>query len=203
MTIYFTSDTHFGHGNIIKYTNRPYKHVDEMNESLIEGWNSVVQKSDIVYHLGDFAFMHAGRVENILNRLNGLKVLLYGNHDKVLRKEPGIVKRCFINACEYLEIKIPDLSVKRGCQDIILSHYPMITWNKAHHGSFMLHGHCHGSLRYPFVGKILDVGVDVHSYKPISYEQVKKILTPRKITALDHHKANMHEEGTPEDGSIK
>ena len=189
--IYFTSDTHYGHANIIKYSKRPFAHVDEMNEALIKNWNSVVQPGDTVYHLGDFAFARPDKIESILGRLKGQKILLWGNHDKSLWHEKEMLKRYFNKVGDYFELNVPDTDVDRGQRKVVMCHYPMITWNKAHYGAFMLHGHCHGSLRYPFVGKILDVGVDVHNYPPISYDQVKAILGPRKTVALDHHTGDM------------
>src|SRR5271170_819424 len=84
--IFFTSDEHYGHTNIIKYTNRPYKDVETMNRDLIARHNSVVDPLDIVYHLGDFALTHPRYAHDILKKLNGAKhILVKGNHDKSLR----------------------------------------------------------------------------------------------------------------------
>lgn len=90
-SIWFVSDTHFNHGNILKFRTkypdgdlvRPgFLDVQHMNETMIENWNSVVKPNDIVYHLGDVAFGNVTDMENILNRLNGKKRLILGNHDK-------------------------------------------------------------------------------------------------------------------------
>ena len=88
--IYFTADTHFNHINIIKFCDRPYELIDEMNEALIENWNSVVGKDDEIYHLGDFGW--GDNVDNldILRRLNGTKYLVKGNHDWKLLKDKAI-----------------------------------------------------------------------------------------------------------------
>ena len=81
MTVFFTSDTHFNHNNILTYCPRPWATVEEMNEGLIENWNHTVGPGDTVYHLGDFAMGDRTMVPNILSRLNGHIILVRGNHD--------------------------------------------------------------------------------------------------------------------------
>ena len=88
--IFFTSDTHFGHANIIKYAHRPYTDVDEMNKALIDNWNSVVKPNDIVFHLGDFMFGNINRFWEYRSRLNGKIYLVHGNHDYKLMEEGNI-----------------------------------------------------------------------------------------------------------------
>ena len=84
---FYTSDLHFGHKNIIKYENRPFNSVEEMDEELIRRWNNKVGKNDEVYILGDFAFASGRRVNELLDRLNGRKYLLRGNHDHSFLKD--------------------------------------------------------------------------------------------------------------------
>ena len=79
--IFFTSDTHWGHLNILKFCNRPWPTVEEMDEALINNWNSVVGEHDIVFHLGDFAFAPNSKWKEILGRLNGIHYLILGNHE--------------------------------------------------------------------------------------------------------------------------
>lgn len=79
--IWFTSDLHFGHRNIIKFCNRPWETVEEMDKALIENWNSVVGKNDIVFDLGDFAFAPNWRWKEIISQLNGKHYLILGNHE--------------------------------------------------------------------------------------------------------------------------
>ena len=81
--IWVTSDTHFNHANIIKYCNRPFSSVEEMNETIIANWNKVVSERDIVYHLGDFALGDKSLIPNILRRLNGCIKVIMGNHDNL------------------------------------------------------------------------------------------------------------------------
>ena len=184
--VFFTSDTHFGHKNIIRYCNRPFDDVKSMNNEMIDRWNSVVGKNDTVYHLGDFAFATPEEISEIISKLNGFITLVYGNHDKTIKKSKDLQKQ-FNIVRDYYEISINDDSLTTGSQKIVLCHYPMVVWNKSHYGSWMLHGHCHGTLNYPFVGKILDVGSDVHNLTPISYEQIKLIMKDKQTASLDHH----------------
>jgi calcineurin-like phosphoesterase family protein len=184
---YFTSDTHYGHARVIEYSKRPFKSVEEMDEALIANHNSVVKPGDRVFHLGDFAFAKEDRILSILKQLNGQKYLCFGNHDKEMRRSEKI-KGMFVKVGDYLEIDVKDANGDK--QRIVLCHYPMITWNKAHHESWMLHGHCHGNLKYPFDGKILDVGVDPMGYFPRSFDEIKSMMSSKGFTALDHHLAD-------------
>ena len=79
--VFFISDTHFGHGNVIKYSKRPFSCADEMDEAMIAAWNAVVKPGDRIYHLGDFSFHRPEKGQKILSRLSGQKFLLAGNHD--------------------------------------------------------------------------------------------------------------------------
>ena len=177
MTVFFISDTHFGHKNIIKYDNRPFSSSEEMDEYLIEAWNSVVKDGDDVYHLGDFAFHKENKCIYILSRLKGNKYLIYGNHCGVI-KESQKIKSMFASCRDYHELKV-------GKDLFVLFHYPIGEWNKCHKGSYHLHGHCHGHYKYPFNGRIMDVGAPCIGYKPISLEDVISKLRDKEI--ITHH----------------
>lgn len=167
--MWFTSDTHFGHANILKYCpdTRRYKDIHEHDEALIRAWNDRVGSSDDVYHLGDFAFMQPHQIENVLHRLNGRIHLIVGNHDRVANFElmPKIV-----TITPYHEVKV---SKKKS---FVLFHYPIESWNKSHHGSIHLHGHTHGSVKHhPHQPKAkrMDVGVDCHPENaPFSVDEI-------------------------------
>lgn len=179
---YFVSDTHLGHANVIKYSNRPFKDVEEMNETIISNWNSIVTPEDTVYHLGDVSFTNQEKTEKYLSRLNGTIYHLRGNHDRKLRTTRFEWSR------DYFELNIEDKDAHRGSKLIILCHYPMATWNKSHHGSLHLHGHCHGNLPKDFNIYRLDVGVDCWNYSPVSYAQIKKeFQTNYNPPSHDHH----------------
>lgn len=183
MTTFFTSDTHFSHSNIIKYCNRPFTDRKEMDEILVRNWNETVSDDDLVYHLGDISYGSPDYTASIFNRLTGKKVIFRGNHDSdkmleaLLLKVPSITGTAY-----YKEIHVEG-------QMLVLCHYPLLTWNKAHHGSWQLHGHCHGNIDGLNTQTTrLDVGVDSHEYKPISFEEVSEIMSSRSYDYVDHHK---------------
>ena len=158
--IYFTSDTHFGHANIIEYSKRPYKDVKEMDEALIKNWNETVSPTDTVYHLGDVMF---SKDYYILDRLNGTKYFLWGNHDSDR----------FIEQLDKRSLSLKDYhEFKYNGHLFVLCHFPLLTWNKARKGSIHLHGHIHSTVPiYSNVARY-DVGVDANNYKPVSIEQI-------------------------------
>lgn len=178
--IWFTSDTHYWHRNIIEYCQRPFGSVEEMNEELIERWNQRVSIKDTVYHLGDFALsVDRAQVETILSRLNGHKHLIVGNHDE---KRPAIGNSHWQSVSHYKRVKTEG-------QRLILCHYPMKVWHGSHKGAWQLHGHCHGSLPRDYTIKQLDVGVDCWGWAPISYEEVAIELEKHEARPVDHHRA--------------
>lgn len=132
--IFYISDTHFGHNNIIRYDNRPFGSAEEMDKVLIGNWNNVVTDDDTVYILGDISWHQEFETKNILNQLNGHKILVKGNHDQVVNKIPY----CFDKIANYLEIK-------DNGRKVILSHYPIMFWNNQFHDSIHLYGHVHNS----------------------------------------------------------
>lgn len=205
--LFFTSDTHFYHKNIIKYSKRPFADINEMNRTMIENINSKVPQDAILYHFGDFGFGSEEDMMKILEQIHCKILFIDGNHDKPMRASkvrdffnPLQLFKSFVRSTirpgltqevvPCLELKVKDSDAPRGEQLIVMCHYPMLTWNKAHHGSWMLHGHCHGSMRYPFPAKIMDVGVDPQGFFPVSYEEVKRHMNKVKTESLDHHKGD-------------
>lgn len=160
--IYFTADTHFGHTNIIRYCKRPFSSVEEMNETLIERWNSKVTPHDIVYHLGDFTLEKIA--DKYLDKLNGTIRLIPGGHDYWLKHidTKKYAKRLEILPL-YYTLKILGLK-------IILCHYPMLSWDSSSYGSLHFHGHSHGNI--PSLYPRLDVGTDCFDYYPVSLEDI-------------------------------
>ena len=172
MTCWFIADTHLGHFNILRFCNRPFKTIEEHDETIINNWNSVVRPDDTVYHLGDFAFRSARDPNQYAKRLNGKKFLILGNHDKHLPDKE------FTILGHYHVLK--QAVFGRNSDDpplIVLCHYPFSSWASAFHGSYHLFGHVHGrSAAYDTNSLRLDVGVDCHHFYPISYDEVKVLM---------------------------
>ena len=187
---FFTSDLHFGHANIIKYANRPFKSVREMDDTLIKNWNAKVTKSDVVWILGDFAFLQEEPLIDTASWLDGEKHVVWGNHDKVFRSKKvrdALAKYNFVFHSGLEEIYVPDSTVPGGKQHIVLCHYAMRVWNKSHRGSWQLYGHSHGSLPDDPHALSVDVGVDCWNYAPVSYEELKEVMAKKDYQPIDHH----------------
>lgn len=176
----YTADTHFFHSNIIKYCARPYTDAHEMNEALVENWNSKVNPQDAVYHVGDFSFGTVTQTLTIRRRLNGRICLIRGNHEK-----PAV--EAFIQDQSMFEWIKDVYTVKEGKQSVFLSHYAHRVWNKSHHGVYHLYGHSHGTLPDLEDSLSFDVGVDCHEYVPLTFEEVKATMDQKKFKAVDHH----------------
>lgn len=175
MNTWFTSDLHLSHKNIIKYSNRPFSDVQEMNDTLIYNWNARIEQYDHVWVVGDFCFSDIESGQNHLNRLNGIKHLIVGNHDKTAVRLTG-----WDTIDDIKEINI------KG-QHITLCHYAMRVWNRSHHGAWHLYGHSHGSLPDDPNSRSFDVGVDCHNYQPLSFADVGRIMKKKTWKPVDHH----------------
>jgi calcineurin-like phosphoesterase family protein len=182
--VFFTSDFHLFHNNVLKFDNRPFTDVNEMHVVLEAGWNEVVKPNDIVIYLGDLSFARRedkASVEAMLNRLNGTIHFVMGNHDKF--EDINKMTR-FQSVQDYLEVRIKHVLDYNEVETLFCCmHYPIYSWNKSHHKSVMVHGHCHGNLyhgedsSYYTNKRAIDVGCMLHDYKPISYTQVIEKLS--------------------------
>lgn len=166
--IYYTSDLHLCHENIIRLCNRPYKTIEEMNEDLINRWNKKVKPNDVVYVLGDFFFKQQDSkyVSSVLKRLNGEKILIKGNHDQFL-KTLGNIYYYFKEVTDYKRIQ------DNGKQ-VILFHYPIEEWDGYFRGSYHLYGHVHNSDNGTVSVKKnrFNVGVDVNDFEPKTLDEL-------------------------------
>lgn len=172
--IFFIADPHFHHANIIRYTNRPFNDVREMDKVMISNWNNTVGDHDTVFILGDFCLGGSGAWVSLLKSLNGLKWLILGNHDR------GVPSSEFQGINSMTNLWIQDK------QRITLCHYPMLSWYQSHHGAWQLFGHVHGRMNGDprLTPNQLDVGVENIGYAPISYQQVKEIITTQNLRSL-------------------
>jgi calcineurin-like phosphoesterase family protein len=151
--IYFTSDTHFFHENIIRFCARPFANAEHMNDELIERWNNVVGKNDEVFHLGDVTFGPTDLTAGVLGQLNGKKYLVPGNHDR-----PRVLAPMFDKLLpQYFELN-------HNRKKFVLCHFPIEQWR----GNYHLHGHSHGTCRK--AGRRRDVGVDCYGFSPVSID---------------------------------
>lgn len=179
MNIYFTSDLHFGHRNVIIFDRRPFASVEEMDETLISNWNKKVTDEDLVYILGDISWYKDDKTCEIFERLNGRKVLIKGNHDRV----HGKIKKYFEEIADYKEITLS------GNRHIVLCHYPIVCFNRHQYGSYMFYGHVHNSFEWEITKNhqkellqqldthcnMFNVGTMIHNYEPVTFEEITGI----------------------------
>lgn len=176
--IWLTADLHFGHQAIIGFCNRPFMSKGDMQDALIYNWNSVVSDSDIVYVLGDFAFLNGQAIRGITHQLKGHKILILGNHDKF----PKINSKDYLGFADVhkeLDIVIDDKTVT-------LSHYPYRGDNTpkdrytdrrpVDFGQWLLHGHVHTTWKIKREQRMINVGTDVWGYTPINIDTIRSVI---------------------------
>ncbi len=162
MKIFFIADTHFGEEAILRYENRPFKSVAEMDSEMILRWNAVVGRDDLVYHLGDFGA--SGEESDVLAKLNGTKYLVKGNHDTQSNE--------FYRSAGFSEVyNLPVLF-----EDFwLLSHAPVYVNENMPYAN--LFGHVHNSpLVNNFSKQHYCVSVERINYQPISFEHIKQAI---------------------------
>lgn len=177
MKNYFSSDWHLCHQNILKYDKRPFQHLGEMHKALLENYNYIVNEEDNFYFLGDFCFNDRD-TEYYLQQLKGNLFFIKGNHDK--NHTINLYKKYGTYLGEQCKIRVNN-------QEIVLNHYSMKVWDKSHHGSWHLFGHSHGSLPDDPNSLSFDVGCNIWDYKPLEFEQIKKIMSKKSFKPIDHH----------------
>ena len=170
--IYITSDCHFSHKNIIKYepeSRGQFTDINEMNETLVANWNSVVKPEDTIYVVGDFFMGPLTSIEPILSRLHGRIILVRGNHDT----EPRI------NLYRQHGIEVKDIAyINYKGKFFTLCHFPydsaefakMVSANNEE--CIFLYGHIHSNAPQGFVNNTYHIGVDTNNLTPISIEQI-------------------------------
>lgn len=213
MDTYFTADTHFNHGNILKYCQRPWLSEEEkellrrhenfkvsqasvarQDDALIDAINKTVGEDDELWHLGDFVFARKHEVfakaKYYRDRINCKNVhLIWGNHDDYA------ITSLFDSTEHYRMIRI-------NHQKIVLCHYAFAVWNGSHKGVWNLYGHSHRSAEpwldmYMPGRRAIDVGVDnaaavLGEYRPFSFKEIERIMSARKGHSVDHHDHKKH-----------
>ena len=158
--VFFTADLHFGHKNIIKYCNRPFVNLEEMQDKIIREWNKVIPNDADVFILGDVAFsLSKTKIKGIFDSLNGRKHLILGNHDNL----ESLPLECFVHVSMQDQIVIKDIDEDGNSKftTCILSHYPLMRWAGVSRGVFSLHGHEHGNIKNKdYMFNQMDVGWD-------------------------------------------
>lgn len=178
MKTWFTADTHFGHANIIKYCNRPFKDIDRMNEILIKNWNSRVKKNDIVLFLGDFCFKSKSKrgegleykPEYYLSQLNGHITFIKGNHDNN----------------NSLDARISSLIVNISDKNIFCNHFPE-NFDSRFKINLTAHVHEKWKIRKIYNSFLINVGIDVWKYSPVNINEILSVLNKYKKGLVDEN----------------
>ena len=177
MTIWFTADLHLGHANIIKYCNRPFNNVREMDNEIIKNFQTILKSGDTLFILGDLTWD-----ENIARRFfttfPDIKIhLILGNHD---------LEKIAEYYCKSIN-KLATFNINN--QTIVMCHFPMLTWDGSFGGSWLLYGHEHGRVQH-FIEKTgilaFDVGVDTNHFMPVSFENLSKYMNSMKRIHKDN-----------------
>jgi calcineurin-like phosphoesterase family protein len=190
---FFTSDTHFGHANIIKYCSRPFSNYEEMDSAIIKNWNNVVGDTDVVFHLGDLALGPSERWDHILKSLNGYKIFVVGNHDRIFQGEKERQRLKWDEKYHEWFDEVYDnyegLRLENGTV-VNLSHFPYQgdshdgdryeQYRLTDDGTPLIHGHTHENKILTRTEKNrtlqIHVGMDAFDYTPVSEDQVITLI---------------------------
>ena len=151
--------------------------LDYMNEQMVKEWNDLIAPEDLVYILGDVAFLPAQKAAEYMSRCNGTKILVEGNHDRKTLQDPTF-RNCFKEVHKYLDINYNGTKV-------VMSHYPFLEWDQMHRGSVMLYGHLHGGTTGMEKYRMQDVGMDATGMIAVSLDDVIASALKREIKS--HH----------------
>lgn len=168
--IFFTSDLHLGHANIIRHCDRPFESVDEMDEVILQRWNAKVKPNDTVYILGDLMFRNKRPPEEYLAQMPGKKHFIVGNHDKAWMKKADLG--------QWFESVDMMLFTSDGQRKLTMCHYPMMSWPFSNHEGWMIYGHIHENTDmdyWPLIeryDRMLNAGVDINGFAPVTFEEM-------------------------------
>lgn len=198
MNFWFTSDSHANHKNLVRGTSvwdnkekcRDFDTIEEHDEILIQNINNVVRQNDILWHCGDVAMGGYDNVYKFRKRLICKTIhLLLGNHDNAIRNNKIIqTDGGYINIQNLFTTVDKLLFKKINGQDMVLCHFPLRSWENGSKGSWMIHGHTHGTLSKYKDFKQLDVGIDNHpEFRPHAFEEIQLIMADKVNLNVDHH----------------
>lgn len=178
--IYYFGDAHLGHANVIKHDGRPFSNVDEMDKTLINNYNNIVNNNDDVYITGDLFYRNKYNAEDILKKLKGKKHLIIGNHDKHWLKNKEL-RKYFVEITDIVTIK-DEYSM------VVISHYPLAEWDGYFRGYYHVYAHIHNNINetYNFMKtkeKALNSGCMINGYKPVA---LKELIINNKIFKEEH-----------------
>ena len=190
--IFFTSDWHIGHHNVIKFSKRPFRDVDHMSKVLINNYNAIVPPNGVCYFVGDMGLCKADTLTKVVNQLNGTKVLLVGNHESrvnsMYSKGFDVVlygarikiagEMVDVTHCPLRGIKREDTTGMRGSDGTENWHKENkhVDFSVDNKGQFCLHGHIHSpnnGKSTKISGRQFDVGVDANDYRPIAIGRIE------------------------------
>lgn len=166
--IFFTSDTHYGHNNIIKFCNRPFSSVEEMDAEMIKRFNERVKYNDTVYHLGDFTLDGYKTFKRVMDQLRIKQIIIMGydfHHDK--RWLGTFYTSAWTKFIPGKMIIVDNFNTNKH---FVLCHFPFESWDRMHYKSIHLHGHSHNTLRK--LPHRYDVGVDSWDFYPVSLDEI-------------------------------
>jgi calcineurin-like phosphoesterase family protein len=200
--LWFTSDTHYNHGNICsattQWTNpvtlREFKSLEHMNSTLVGNINEVVDENDILFHLGDWSFGGFESIEQFRNQINCKNVhIITGNHDHHIENDREGCQKLFSSVNKYLNLNVK-WSVGThfaGEQRFALMHFPIASWDNMARGAIHLHGHVHFEPNVRIgKGKMMDVGCEGNNLYPIEMKEVLRLMKNQPIKSMfefDHH----------------
>ena len=187
MTVFYFSDTHFAHKNIVKGCSswpdtskcRDFKTLADHNKALVDNINAMIMPQDTLYHLGDWSFGGVDNIKHFRDMIDCKNIhLILGNHDEHIKHDSSL---CNL----FTSVRDMYTDYKKG---IVMCHYPFQVWENNARGFIMLHGHSHNNVDHTDDGKILDVCPEGHNNRPWAEDEVMAYMQTKPIVAKDHHK---------------
>lgn len=174
--IWMWSDQHFGHNNIIRYSERPYDNTDEMTETLVKNYQECIKENDVCIWGGDIAFMSTNKANEILDQCPGYKILIIGNHDFERRKK--CLKKYRVDEVHLV------LNISYKELDLAFTHYPV----KMNESMINVHGHIHNNTDGEFSDSLMNINISVEvlDYKPLNFTDLIELANRRKTSYEEH-----------------